>query len=880
MIMEWLNRMRFIFLRRKSDVLDEELRFHLDQSTERNTAQGMNADEARRQALIEFGGVERAREQCHEQRPGWWMGTVAQDARYALRGFRRNPVFTIAVIATLAVGIGATTAVFSVVDLILFRALPYAHDDRLVSVGTVHSLEKQEFMMGGFFFDWRDHQQPFEAMAIQGTMPHACDLVENNPAQLDCLYFDAGFLPLLGLSPLLGRNFLPEEDRPNGPRVAIISYGLWHGHYSRDPEIIGRMIDVEGRPVRVVGVLPKDFQFPTLQLADVIFPMAPDRAAQATANGGFGTPMRAFARLKPGVSIAQARAEMEPLFAHTRDTIIPQGARKDVHLSIRSLRDRETQEVQLTAWILLGSVLAVMLIACANVASLMIARGEARERELAVRSALGASRARLIRQTLTEATLLSIAGAAVGLALAAGLLRVFIDLPPTGIPFLERAGLDFRIALFTVLLSLVCGVLFGLLPALQRPRMIAMAVRAAKSSKSPVLRRSLVVGQIAVSMVLLSGAALLLRSFENVEEQRLGMQTGGVFTVQIALPWFRYDTGQKLMDFYLRTEAAMRRLPGIRAVAISDSVPPGGWQGETRYAELAVSGKPLPTAGIGGVVATRKVTPDYFNALNIPVVRGRNFREEDRQSGESLVLVSRLLADSLFLDEDPIGKHIQVGRDGPWNTVVGVVEDVKNGGLVEPDEPEIYFLRSSIASNWSGRAPLMIVDSALPPKAAVPWVRSQIAQLDPTVPVATETLNDQVRKLANRPQFETALLGFFAFCGLLMAVIGLYGVIAFVAAQRTQEIGVRMALGATRGNILRLIAVEGVRLIVLGGVLGLVAALVAVRLLKSLLFNVGPHDPGTYAAVLGLLGVVALVATLIPARAAMKVEPVVALRYE
>jgi predicted permease len=875
----FLIRQSFSKRRRQSEV-DEELQFHVEQSTEAKVAAGMTAAEARRQALIEFGGVERAREQCHEQQPGWWMVTVAQDVRYALRGFRRNPTFTITVIATLALGIGASTAVFSLVDRILFRSLPYAHDDRLVSVGLVHSLERQEFALGGFFFDWRDNQKPFEAMATQETGPHACDLVENNPAQLDCLFFDSEFLPLLGISPVLGRNFSPEEDRPNGPRVTIISYRLWQGHYNLDPGVIGRLIDVDGSPARVVGVLPKDFQFPTLQSADVIFPMVLDRAAQATANGGFGTPMRVFARLKPGVSITQAKEEMEPLFAHTLDTVVPPVLRKDMHLGIRSLRDRETQDMQLTAWILLGSVLAVLLIACANVASLMMARSEARERELAVRSALGASRARLIRQTLTEATLLSLAGAVVGLALAAGLLRVFLDLAPTGIPFLERAGLDFRIALFTILLSLVCGALSGLLPALQTPRAFALAARAAKSRKRTVLRRVLVVGQIAVSMVLLSGSALLLKSFQNIEEQRLGMQTGGVFTVQIPLPSFRYNTGQKQMDFYLQAEAALRRLPGIRAVAISDSVPPGGWQGDYRYSDLAVSGKPHPAPGTGGQVDTRSVTPDYFKALNIPVVRGRNFREEDRHSGESLVIVSRLLADLMFPGEDPIGKRIQAARDPRWHTVVGVAENVKNGGLVEPDNPEMYFLRSNVADYWGGRVPLMIVDSVLSPKATVPWVRSQIAQLDPTVPVTTESLNDQVSKLADRPRFETALLGFFAFCGLLMAVIGLYGVIAFMAAQRTQEIGVRMALGATRLDILRLIAGEGIRLIVLGGVLGLGAALAAAQLLKSLLYNVGTHDPATYAAVALLLAVVALAATLIPARAAMRVEPVEALRCE
>jgi putative ABC transport system permease protein len=886
MISEWISRFRFflrrdLLARRRRSELDEELQFHVEQASAAKMAQGMTPEAARREALIEFGGVEQAREQCQEQEPGWWIATLFQDARYALRGFRRNPIFTIAVIATLTLGIGATTAVFSVVDRILFRSLPYAHDDRLLSVGIVHSLEKQEFTMGGFFFDWRDSQKPFVSMASQGLMPHACDLVENNPAQLDCLFFDARFLPLLGISPVLGRNFLPEEDRPNGPPVAIISYGLWQGHYNQDPEIIGRLINVDGRPVRVIGVLPKDFQFPTLQSADVIFPLALDRSAQATANGGFGTPMRTFTRLKPGVSIAQARAEMEPLFAHTRDTIIPPGVRKDVHLSIRSLRDRETEDVQLAAWILLCSVLAVLSIACANVASLMMARGEARERELAVRSALGASRARLIRQALTESTLLSLAGAATGMALAEGLLRVFLDLAPTGIPFLKRAGLDFRIALFTVLLSLVCGALFGLLPTLQTPRAVALAARAAKSRKRTGLRRGLVVGQIAVSIVLLSGAALLLRSFQNIEKQRLGMQTGGVFTVRIALPWFRYHTGQKQMDFYLQAEAAIRRLPGIRAVAISDSVPPGGWHGGSRLSELVVEGKPKPEQGAGEPLAVRTVTPDYFQSLNIPIVRGRDFTEADRRSKESLMIISRLLATRLFPGEDPIGRrvHSNYGNAGVY-TVVGVAENVKNGGLVEPDEPEIYFLRYSAAENWGGRAPLLIVDSVLSTEATVPWVRSQIAQLDPTVPVATETLNEQVSKLADRPRFETALVGFFAFCGLLMAVIGLYGVISFVATQRTQEIGVRMALGATRMDILRLISGEGVRLIVAGGVIGLAASVATAQLMNSLLYEVKPHDPAMYAVATFLLVLVALAATLIPARAAMKIEPTVALRYE
>jgi putative ABC transport system permease protein len=892
MISECLSRLRF-FLRQslpkstRQGEFDEEFQFHLEQATEANIAAGMLPEEARRLALVDFGGVERTREQCHEQRPGWWLGTVAQDVRYALRGFRRNPVFTITVIATLALGIGATTAVFSVVDRILFRSLPYAHDDRIVSVGLVQSLERQEFMVGGFFFDWRDNQKPFEAFASQDALPHACNLVEASPAQLFCAHAQAGFLPLLGISPVLGRNFSPEEDRPNGPRVALIKYGLWLDHYNRDPGILNRTIDLDGSPVRVIGVLPRGFELPTLQAADVMMPMALDEGLERKSSPGH--PMRTFGLLRPGVSIAQAKAEMEPLFKRTQ-AWIPREIAKDFHLSVRSLRDRETKDAQLTAWILLGSVLAVLLIACANVASLMMARGEARERELAVRSALGASRGRLLRQTLNEAIMLSFLGATTGMALAEGLLRVFRAIAPTGIPFLARAGLDPRIAMFTALLSLACGVLFGLLPALQTPRALSLAARAGKLRKRTVLRQSLVAAQIAISMVLLSGAALWVKSFQNMEEQGLGMHTQGVLTARIALPGFRYDTGQKKMEFYLKAEAALRRIPGIGAVAFSDSLPPGGWNDGERLAGFVAEGNARLAQGTGGSVVSRGVTPDYFQALKIPIVRGRSFTEDDRNGSQYLVVLSRLLATRMFPGEDPAGKRIQRIRDGLWFTVAGVAEDVKNGGLTEQDDPEIYFLRRNVVQDWgerapvgevmSGAAPIMIVDAALPSATIAPWVRSQIAQLDPTVPVKIETLNEQVSKLADRPRFETALLGFFALCGLLMAVIGLYGVIAFMAAQRTQEIGVRMALGATRLDILRLIAGEGVRLIALGGFVGLFAALAAARLLKSLLFCVAPHDPPAFAAVLLLLTLVALAAILLPARAAMRVEPVEALRYE
>ncbi|HUD14567.1 MAG TPA: FtsX-like permease family protein, partial [Terracidiphilus sp.] len=495
------------------------------------------------------------------------------------------------------------------------------------------------------------------------------------------------------------------------------------------------------------------------------------------------------------------------------------------------------------------------------------------------RAVLGASRARLVRQRLTETFLLTIFGTGAGLVLAEILLRVFIAIAPAGIPFLEKAHLDLRIVLFTAVLSVLCAGAFGILPALQRPRPAALVARSANTGAQAFTRRCLVVGQIAVCMVLLVGAALLMRSFSSLERQPMGMETRGVLAAHIALPSYRYTTAQKQMEFFLAAEAALRRLPGVSAVGMTNWLPPSETREEQIFSIIEVSGRPRPTDGTGGMVSWRWVTPDYFTALGIPIVRGQNFAEQERTSNENLLILSSLLASRLFGDADPVGQHVKPVPADPWNTVVGVAANVKNGGLTGADDPEFYRLRRSIASDWHPWN-VMVVKTSLPPAAVAPWMRSQIAQIDPTLPIEVETLSQSVSKLADRPRFEMALLGFFALCGLLMAVIGLYGVIAFVATQRTQEIGVRMALGATRGNILRLIAGEGLRLIVLGGALGLGAALGTAQLLKSLLFNVGPRDPWTYAGVVAVLGVVALAATLIPARAAMKVEPVVALRYE
>jgi putative ABC transport system permease protein len=884
MMREIFARMRFLLSRRRRGDLDDELQFHIEQSVQANIVSGMSLERARREALTSFGRVESTREQCYEERPGWWMGTVAQDLRYAMRGFRRNPLFTATVIATLALGIGATTAVFSVVDRILFRSLPYAHADRLVSVGMRQSLEPQEFALGAFYYLWRDNQKPFEALTSENAVSHECDLTDRKSAQLSCMSAQANFLPTLGISPILGRNFLPEEDRPNGPNVVLISYGLWLSHYSRDPGILNKLIEINGSPVRVIGVLPKDFEMPDLQPADVISPSDIDETAQHSENSGLGAPMRAFAWLKPGVSVEQARAELQPLLPYAQN-LIPPELRKDFHLQVRSLRDRQMQGVRLIAWVLFAAVLVMLLIACANVAGLLIALGVMREREIAVRSALGASRSRLVRQALTEALLLSIAGAISGCVLAEILLHIFISIAPAGIPFLGRARLDLRIILFTILLSVLCATIFGLIPALQRPRSTLLVARSPHSGANAVLRRCLVVGQITASMILLAGGTLLLRSFWNLQNQRLGIQTENTITASISLGQRRYATPESRLAFFQQLVQRLQFGPGVSSLAVTGSLPPSGGA-RSFYSSLVVAGRPRLPGRTGGMVTSRAVSPGYFRVLDIPILQGRSFTEEEQNSTEHLIILSSQLATRLFSGKNPIGEHLQLdGEESnpPWYTVIGIAANVKNNGLTGEEEPEYYLLRHSRVEDWSSnwdRKAIILMRTSLPPESMSLWIRSQVETLDPSVLVSVETLRQRVNKMADQPRFEMVLVGFFALTGLLLSMIGLYGVIAFIATQRTQEIGVRMALGASRFDILRLISREGVRLIALGGVMGLGLALGVSKLFASLLFSIGPYDPISFIGVALLLALTALVATLVPARSATKVDPIVALRYE
>jgi predicted permease len=770
--------------------------------------------------------------------------------------------------------------VFSVVDRILFRSLPYGDSNRLVSVGLVAPIEPQEFMLGGSYYEWQDNQKPFTALTSEiGTQP--CDLTESNPARLDCARVEGNFLPTLGVSPVIGRNFTANEDRPNGPRVALISYGLWLSRFHLDPGVVGKLIRIDGHTTEIIGVLPKDFEMPRLQAADVLLPQALYVAAERRADPGH--PMWAFARLKPGVSIEQAKAELGPLFDYSL-RLAPAPFRKEVHLQVRSLRDRQVHEVRLAAWILFGLVMAVLLIACANVTSLLLARGASRERELAVRSALGASRMRLLRQALTEAFTLSAAGAVAGCLFAMLLLRLFVAMAPDGMPFLSKARIDPRILTFALATSLLCAVFFGLLPAMRKAGAEELTGRTRTSMRQAPLRRWLVIAQIAGSMVLLAGGALLARSFWNIEKQSLGLNAENIVTAAISLGQTSYPTPESQMAFYQRLERNLRYGPGIPACAISDSLPPGGFHRDTIYAALRVEGRPALASGTGGTVAWRWVTPEYFRALQIPVVQGQGFTQEELTSNDRFVVLSKSLAGRIFPRQNPLGQHLHLAggapaANDPAYTVVGVAADVKNGGLGAGEEPEYYRLRRQRAEDWD-RSSVLILKTTLPPATTEAWIRSQVASLDPTVPVEVRTLSERVGKMADRPRFEMLLVAFFACTGLTLAIIGLYGVISFFVVQRTREIGVRMAVGASRADILRLVLANALRLILPGVFLGLVLAFTLSRVLSSLLFNVAPHDPAAFAGVTCLLILVALLASLIPGGAATRVNPTVALRCD
>jgi putative ABC transport system permease protein len=799
-----------------------------------------------------------------------------QDVRFTFRMLLKRPGFALVAILTLAVGVGATTAVFSVVDGILFRSLPYAHEDRLVSFGLTAPFERDEFMLGAGYVDFRRNHGLFET--VTSMMPGGvnCDVTEQTPVRLTCALVEESFLPTLGVVPVLGRNFTLEEDQPKAPRVALISYSLWQGRFGGNPGVLERVLSLDDAQTRIVGVLPPDFELPTLTPADILLPQALNEALQRSSPPG--AVLRTFARMKPGIGVPQATAGLQP-FLDGGLQGVPSRVRKEIHLSVRLLRDREVQDARAASWILFGAVLAVLLVACTNVANLLLARATARQRELAVRTALGASRGRLARQALTESTVLGVLGGAVGAGVGAILLHLFVAIAPDGIPRLQQAALDPRVMLFTLGVSLACGAIFGIGAAMRRPALESLTGREASSTTRSLTRQVLVVGQISVSVVLLAGAGLLLRSLWNLERVPTGITADHVVTAAISLGHARYPRPEQQVAFFTELEDRLNRLPGVSALAVSDSLPPAGPMRSATYAGLEVAGHQR-TEGTGGMVGWRAVTPGYFPALGIAIVQGRGFTSEDQFPGENPIILNLALARRLFPNEVPIGQQLRLTRNqGPWRTIVGIAADVKNNGLTTGAGPE-FFLPWKNDPVEALQAADIVVRTSMSPAAMSAWIRSETAGLDATLPVTIDTMTARVSKLSQRPQFDAILLSLFAGTAMFLAAIGIYGVVGSLVAQQTREIGVRIALGASREGIFAMVLSRVARWAIVGAALGLLGTWFGARLLKSLLFDVRAHDPWLLGmATFGLLAV-AFVAAWIPARRAMRVDPMIALRYQ
>src|SRR5947208_1737852 len=818
------------------------------------------------------------------------MNALLQDIRYALRQLRKSPGFTGVAVLTLALGVGATTAMFSLVDGALFRALHYRHPEELVSVGVLAPIIYGELLFAGNYLAWLRQQTPFSGFTSSSGV-NDCDLTDDRPVRLTCAAVESTFLPTFGVQPLLGRNFASEEDRPDSPKVALLSYGLWQSRFAADRGVVGRTVSLDGNATRIVGVLPPDFEFPTLAHVGLVVPQALDESI--VQRNQLGPVVRVYGRIKPGLNIETAAAQLQPLFRSFVESA-PPPFRKVLRLQVRSIRDLQIHDSRLAAWLLLISALALLLVACANTANLAFAHSTGRRHELAVRSALGAGRLRLFQQRLTESSVLALLGCAAGCGLAYMLVSGLVSLAPGVIPRLLEARVDERALLVAVLLSIIAGLASGTIPALEKPSMQMLVATTAAETRRARLRQVLILVQVWMTVILLSGAFLFLRSLRNLQTQPLGMNTQHVVSAHLTLGQQKYPQAVQRLAFFEELERRLNQLPGIAAVALSDSLPPGEpARNMPLIASQAEGQAPLtPEQGMGGMGGWRSVTPDYFSVLGIPLVRGRAFTEEDRRAEPKATILNQALAQRLFPGENPLGKTIRIGGsdeprlDPVTFTVVGVTSDTQNQGLGGKPGPEYYVVRRHTPDDVifrygpDSQRISIAVRSMLDPQTVAQETRDAVAQLDPTLPIQSATLTQTVSTLAARPRFSAALLTLFAIVGLLLAAAGIYGVVSLLVAQRTQEIAIRMALGAAPGSVMRMMVVQVAAYIALGALCGIFSSLLSARWVRALLFRICPQDPLTLAGADVALLAVALLAAWVPARRAANVDPMVALRYD
>ena len=810
------------------------------------------------------------------------MPALWKDSRYALRTLLKTPGYTAVAIATLALGIGANTAIFSVVNQVLLNPAGISHPERIVSLRVRY--DKLALHNIGVsipdFADVLHSTQQFESAALidRADFNYTGSTV---PERLQGASVTWPWFDVFGAKAQLGRVFRPEEDRPNANHEVVLSYAAWKRLFGQDPGVIGRAIDLNQLPYRIVGVMGPEFRWPAG--VDLWAPLGLADGEYSEGNR-FNESYNAMARLKPGLPLAPANAFVEVLSSRVRDNGTQGGAyAKDSAwgMFLMPFTDFIAGPTKTPMLVLLGAVGFVLLIACSNIAGLMLARASGRSREIAIRAALGAGRWDLIRQSLAESLVLACGGALVGLGVAFAGLKGLLALAPEGLPVAVGARMDATVLAFTALAAVAAGILFGVAPAWQISRLdrYELLKEGGRSNTSGLgrrhLRAALVVGEVALALVLLVGAGLFLRSLAALEDVNPGFQPNGVITAGLSLPQPHYAGFAKRIAFYRAVLGNLAAMPGVTSVAAALPVP---FSGDGGSASFNIEGRPSPPGDPGPHGDVGYVSPDYFTALKIPIRKGRVFTALDRQDTEPVVLVDEILARQYWPGEDPIGKHLRRGQRAPWATIVGVVAHVKNADLGGEDVKGKYYFPLYQDAPPMAR---FVVRTPSDPARLAAGIRDAVRSVDPTQPVSQiRLLPDMVASSLAPRRFVVTVLGVFAGMALLMAVIGLYGVIGYAVTQRTQEMGVRMALGAQPAEILRLVLGQGMRLAGAGAAIGLVVALAASRLLRNELFHVSSFDPLTFALMAAVLIAAALLASYIPARRATRVDPMVALRYE
>jgi putative ABC transport system permease protein len=866
--------------------MDEEMRLHLEMQVEANVEKGMSPEEARRAALRTFGNFDSLRERGYEVRGGGVIETFLQDLRYGVRVLAKNPGFTAIAVLTLALGIGANTAIFSVVDELLVRPLPYRDAERLVMLWEISPEGRhQNTTSRSNFRAWREQSTVFESMAAFADYNIALTGGSGEPEEVAAQLANPELFRVVGVEPVLGRSFTQEDARLGAPLVAMLSHGLWRRRFGGDPRVIGNPITLDGQPYVVVGVLPAGFEWHirtrsrTGKSAEIWTPLAMPTEGDAATRGRF---LSAVARLKPGVSLAQAETEMKTIAA--RLARAEPWYNKDVGAEVIPLREQFVGNLRRALLVLLGAVGFVLLIACANVANLLLSRAAAREKEIALRTALGAGRFRVFRQLLTESVLLAALGCLLGLVLAGWGIQALVAISPRELVDLQGVGLNLPVLAVTLAVSLATGILFGLAPALEATRLHLNDTlkeggkgASGQGARSRRLRGALVVAEVALALVLMASAGLLVKSFVRLQQIDTGFNTENVLTMVANLPTGKYQEGRQIVGFFRQATERIRTLPGVRAIGTVNYLPLYGGLGTTT--DFTVEGRPAPLPGRELYTHVRVVDPGYFGAMGIPLLRGRNFTDLEASEPKQVVLVSESLARRYFPSENPLGKRISVVmfEEPVWTEIVGIVGDVRYDSLTDEAEPTTYFPLPELTYS----SMTFVIRTTGNPGEMAPAVRRVVREIDPDQPLsAVRTMDQVMAATVGRARFNTLLLGLFAGLATLLAAVGIFGVMSYSVALRTREIGLRMSLGARPGQVLMLILKQGLVLTLIGVGLGLAGALALTRLLSGLLYGVGSTDPATFTAIALLLTLVSMIACYIPARRATRVDPLVALRYE